>query len=89
MSNTLPQPTRSLFDKWFSRDFGIVIAVAAATVAIIGFFNSLVQKEIANLRDNHIHTIEETLDRNEEDIELIKQSLIRIETQLEERLPKE
>lgn len=46
------------------------------------------KENINNLRDNHIHTLQEKIDNNSKSINEVKQSVVKIETILNERLPK-
>lgn len=46
------------------------------------------KENINNLRDNHIHTLQEKIEYNSKNISEVKESIVRIETILAERLPK-
>lgn len=46
------------------------------------------EDKLVNLRDNHVHTLDVRIQEQSKNVETIMQSLVRLETKLEERLPK-
>lgn len=80
------------FKKFLYNQVSLVIGIVGVT---FGIFNILqvpktdieVMKTLNNLRDNHIHTIEENLKRVDSQLQDTSDRLTRIETILEERIP--
>ena len=80
------------FKKFLYNQVSLVIGIVGVT---FGIFNILqvpktdieVMKTLNNLRDNHIHTIEENLKRVDGQLQDTSDRLTRIETILEERIP--
>lgn len=84
-------------DKVLTKRGMLVVTVVSFTVAIISYFNGpnsankedllILKEQIINLRDNHIHTIEKTQERMEGRLDEIEQSITRLETVINERIP--
>jgi len=49
---------------------------------------SMLQKDVANLRDNHVHTLDVRLDSTNDSITKLALEVTRLGTIIEERIPK-
>lgn len=90
MEQSQEQKTRKIF---FAEGKMVLTLFLAGTALFIWITNSVLtpmtrlQEVVANLRDNHIHTIEVKIDQLQENTAAMQGQLIKLQTILEERLP--
>lgn len=83
---------RKTVGEFVYRDLSLWIGVIAALFGVFNYVSApkndiKVIETLNNIRDNHIHTIEGSIEDQDVEISKLRDQVTRIETILEERLP--